>query len=145
VRFLQEPRQDAVASVLVVDDVAVWRVEVRKMLEMQPEFQIVGEACDGLQAIQKTAELNPDLILLDIGMPVLNGLEAAKQIQRISPRSKIVFLTQEPDADLRRAALNAGGEGYVLKGNAASELLDTIAAALGNGHRAHQAGMLLRD
>jgi CheY-like chemotaxis protein len=86
------------ASILIVDDVAEWRAHVRKILEKHTEWQIVAEACDGLQATQRAAELNPDLVLLDIGMPVMSGLEAATQIQQISPKSRIVFLTQESDA-----------------------------------------------
>ena len=80
-------------------------------------------------------QLSPDLVLLDIGMPVLNGLEAAARIRRASSRTKIVFVTQDNDADLWRAALAAGAEGYVLKANAASELLPTITAALLNRSR----------
>jgi DNA-binding NarL/FixJ family response regulator len=104
------------------------------ILEAYPELHIVAEASDGSQAIQRAAELHPDLVLLDIGMPVLSGLEAASEIQRLSPQSKIVFLTQEIDADIRRASFAAGAEGYVLKTNAMSELLPTIRAALRNGH-----------
>jgi DNA-binding NarL/FixJ family response regulator len=76
-------------------------------------------------------------------MPVLNGLEAAGQIQQVSPQSKIVFLTQESDADIRLAALDAGAQGYVLKANAASELLPTITAVLLNGHRTNMSGVPL--
>ena len=123
------------ASILIVDDSAEWLDRVREILNGQPEWQIVGEACDGFQGVRRAAGLNPDLVLLDIGMPVLNGLDAAEQIQRISPLSKIVFLTQENDADVRTKALAAGADGYVLKVNAESELLTTIRAVLSNGHR----------
>ena len=132
----EKPRNACqVASILIVDDIAEWRARVREILEEQSEWQIVGEACDGFQAVQKATELHPDLVLLDIGMPVLNGLDAAAQIRRISTRSKIMFLTQEDDSDVRSAALAAGAHGYVLKINAESELLTTIAAVLRNGHR----------
>ena len=99
-------------------------------------MQIVAEAHDGFQAVRRAAELNPDLVLLDIGMPVMNGLDAADQIQRISPQSKIVFLTQENDVDVQSAALAADAHGYVLKLNAQSKLLSTIAAVLGDGDQA---------
>ena len=127
---MQERSSCPEASVLIVDDLAEWRARVRKILERQPALQIVAEACDGFQAIARAAELKPDLVLLDIGMPVLNGLEAAGQIQTSSPQSKIVFLTQESDAGIRRTALDAGARGYVLKSNAVSELLPTIGAIL---------------
>ena len=136
-RPLEERNSCPEASILVVDDVSAWRVQVRKILENQPELQIVAEACNGLQAIQRSSELNPSLVLLDIGMPVLNGIEAAKKIQRISPQSKIVFLTQESDSDIRSEALDSGAQAYVLKSNAASELLPTIRGFLSNGHRVH--------
>jgi len=90
---------------------------VREILETQTELRTVSEACDELQAIQSVQELNPNLVLIDIGMPVLNGLKAAKQIQRIAPESKIVFLTQDSDADIRRSAPAAGAR----KANAVCE------------------------
>ena len=122
-----------IGSILVVDDSAEWRTRVREMLEEHPRWQIIGEACDGFQAIQRAGELHPDLVLLDIGMPVLNGIEAVTHIQQISPQSKVVFLTQESDADIRRSVLDSGANGYVLKTNSATELLPAIDAAL-NGH-----------
>ena len=100
-------------------------------MKRQPQWQIVGEACDGFQAIQRAAELHPDLVLLDVGMPALNGIEAAAHIQQISPQSKIVFLTQDGDADIRHEALAAGAHGYVVKIDVDSTLLTTIAAVLG--------------
>jgi len=100
------------------------------MLEQQPGWQIVGEACDGFQAIQRAGELHPDLVLLDIGMPVLSGIEAAAHIQQISPQSKVVFLTQERDGDIRRSVLANGAKGYVLKANSATELLPALNAVL---------------
>ena len=87
-----------------------------------------------MMPVYKATKLHPDLVLLDIGMPVMNGLDAADTIRQVSPRSRIVFLTQEDDADIRDAALEAGAHGYVLKMNAASQLLSTIAAVLRNGH-----------
>jgi DNA-binding NarL/FixJ family response regulator len=80
-------------------------------------------------AVQKATELSPDFVLLDIGMPIMNGIEAAKRIRQASPASRIIFVTQEDDADIRIAAL-AIAEGYLLKSNAASELLPAIDAAL---------------
>jgi len=146
VEIFQQPHPSlGRATIVIVDDIAAWRVRVREMLCGRPEFQIVGEACDGSQAIQQVGELKPDLVLLDVGMPVLSGLQAAPQIQRISPHSKIIFLTQESDVDIRSAAIDAGALGYVLKSNAGSELLPTITAVLGNGHTIRSADALLES
>ena len=119
-------------SVLIVDDFAHWRAKVRNLLQDCRELHIVAEACDGSEAVRRAADLNPDLILLDIGMPILNGLAAAHEIRQVSPRTKVVFVTQENDADTRSAALAAGASGYVLKMNAESELLPTIETVLRN-------------
>jgi len=128
---LEEPPQVCPgSSILIVDDIAEWRTQVRKMLESRPEWQAVGEACDGLQAIQIAAKLKPDLVLLDIGMPALNGVDAARLIRQSSPSSRIIFVTQESDEDVRMSALATGAEAYVLKANAASELLPAVEAAL---------------
>jgi len=91
---------------------------------------VISEVGDGLQAVEKTQELSPDLILLDIGLPSLNGIEAARQILKFVPQSKIIFLTQETSAELVREALNVGACGYVVKSRAVSDLLGAIEAAL---------------
>jgi DNA-binding NarL/FixJ family response regulator len=98
------------------------------MLEACPEWQVIGEASDGFQGVLRTTELHPDIVLIDIGMPIMNGIEAAKRIRQASPASKIIFVTQENDADTRSAALATGAEGYLLKANAASELLHFMEA-----------------
>ena len=87
-------------KVLVVDDYEPFRRFVSSMLGEMPELQIIGEAADGLEAVQKAEELRPDLILLDIGLPILNGIEAARQIRRLVQESKIVFVSQESSADV---------------------------------------------
>jgi CheY-like chemotaxis protein len=114
--------------ILVADDFADWRVRVRSMLETRPEWHVIGEACDGLEAVQRTTELQPDVVLLDIGMPALNGIEAAKRIRQDAPGSRIIFVTQESDAEIRTAALATGAEGYLLKVNAMRELLPAVEA-----------------
>jgi DNA-binding NarL/FixJ family response regulator len=108
--------------ILLVDDFKPWRMAASRILRPTPEFQIVGEASDGVEAIEKAAALHPDVVLLDIGMPLLNGLEAARQIRQASPQSKIIFLTGQDDDELRSAAFAAGAEGYVVKARAAREL-----------------------
>jgi DNA-binding NarL/FixJ family response regulator len=122
-------KQEIPLRILIADDSAEWRVRIRSILKTRPELQVIGEAGDGLDAVHTTTALRPDIVLLDIGMPVLNGVEAAKQIRPRSPSSRIVFLTQENDEEIRTAALAAGAEGYVLKANAGSELLPAIEAA----------------
>ena len=116
---------DAV-RILVVDDFEPWRRQLCSMLQTRPEFRVVGEVADGLEAVQQARELNPDLILLDIGLPSLDGLEAANRIRQFSPDARIVFLTQESDRDVRRAALSVGAQGYVLKTDASAELFTAI-------------------
>ena len=105
---------------------------LRSKLEANSGFQVIAEAGNGCEAIEKAAQLHPDVVLLDIGMPLLNGLEAAPRIRHISPSSKIIFLTQEQDNDIRTAALATGAEGYLLKCSVAGELASAIHAALDN-------------
>ena len=112
--------------ILVADDFVEWRLRVRSMLHSRPQLQIVGEACNGLQAVQRAAELHPDIVLMDIGMPVLNGIEAAKRIWQESPDSRIIFVTANSDSDIRSLALASGADGYLLKANAKRELLPAL-------------------
>ena len=119
-------------QILLVDDSKQWREKLCSLLKAVPGYEIVAEAENGLDAIQKAAQLHPEIVLLDIGMPILNGIAAAPRILLASPHSKIVFVTQEDDPDLRTAALAAGGEGYVLKSSVVSELvpvMDTLLRA----------------
>jgi DNA-binding NarL/FixJ family response regulator len=120
--------------ILVVDDYEPFRRFVCSTLGKRPELQIVGEVSDGLEAVQKAQELKPDLILLDIGLPTLNGIEAGRQMSKLAPKSKIIYLTQENDSDVLRAALSNGAKGYVLKADAASELEQALEAVLRGGH-----------
>ena len=119
--------------VLVVEDSEPFRQFICSTLENRPEVQVVGIVSDGLAAVQKAEELHPDLIVLDIGLPTLNGIEAARRIRKLSPQSKIIFLTQESSADVVRAALNLGAKGYVLKAHAGSELLAAVEAVRRGG------------
>ena len=116
--------------ILVVDDFAPWRQSVRSLLKSHVELQFVGEVADGLEAVQKAEELHPDLVLLDIGLPGLNGIEAAKQIHQLAPATPILFLTLNSDPSLVRAALDSSANGYVLKADAGSELWPAIEAVL---------------
>jgi CheY-like chemotaxis protein len=94
--------------ILLADDFAPWRSQVRSFLQSETKWKIVFEACDGLEAVQKTVELRPDIVLLDISMPGLNGIEAASRIRQRSPDSRIIILTQNADEDLMTAALARG-------------------------------------
>ena len=116
--------------ILVVDDYKVWRNQVRLLLQARPEWQVIAEAADGPEAIQKAKELKPDLIVLDIGLPKLNGIEAARRIRMLSPSSRIVFLSLNNDLDVVRASLSTGARGYIQKTDAQSELLPAVDAVL---------------
>ena len=122
--------QTATCRILVVDDFEPWRQLVCSVLQEQPDLQVVGEARDGLEAIQKATELKADLVLLDINIPKMNGLEAARLIHEAVPSAKILFVSQISDTAVIAAALNAGGFGYILKIDAGTELLAAIKAIL---------------
>ncbi len=127
VRIADKSRVSPV-RILVVDDNAPFRQFIRSLLGMRAELQIVGEATDGLEAVRKAEELQPDLILLDVGLPYLNGFEAARRICKLALKSKIIFLSQESSADVVRGALSLGAKGYIAKANAASDLLAAVNA-----------------
>ena len=116
--------------VLVVEDSEPFRKFICSTLRKRPELQIVGEVPDGLEVVQKAEELQPDLILLDIGLPTLGGIEAARRIRNLVPEAKVVFLSQESSADIIQMALNTGASGYVVKANAETELLRTVRTAI---------------
>jgi DNA-binding NarL/FixJ family response regulator len=119
-----------VIRVLVVDDFAPWRDFVFERLRENHNLRIIGVASDGLEAVLKAQMLQPDLILLDIGLPKLDGIEAARRIRNAAPESKILFLSQESDLDVARAALSAGGHGYVVKAEAEDGLIGSIKAVM---------------
>ena len=116
--------------VLLVDDSEAWRNFFSSALQKRPELQVIGRASDGLEAVQQAEELQPDLILLDIGLPTLNGIEAARRIRNVSPVSKILFVSENRSADIAEEALRTGTGGYVVKSDAASELLPAVKALL---------------
>src|SRR4029077_7394394 len=121
-------------QVLLVDDFEPWRRFVSSTLQNYPAFEVLLEVSDGLQAVQKAVELDPDLILLDIGLPGLNGIEAARRIRNVAPHSKIIFLTENSAEDIAEEAFRIGAAGYVVKADAARELLTAMRAVV-SGHR----------
>jgi DNA-binding NarL/FixJ family response regulator len=120
--------------VLVVDDYEPFRRFVCSTLAERPALQIVGEASDGSEAVVKAEELRPDLILLDIGLPTLNGIEAARRIRKLASESKIIFLSQESSPVVVQEALSLGVSGYVVKARAGSDLLAAVEAVLLEKH-----------
>ena len=115
---------------MLVDDFKPWRTFAASLLQGNPEWQIVCEVSDGLEAIQKAEEFQPDLILLDIGLPKLSGIEAAPSICQVARGSKILFLSENRDSDVAAAALSAGGHGYVVKSDGENELLVAVETVL---------------
>ena len=102
-------------------------------LAKRPELQIIGEVSDGLEAVHKAEELQPDLILLDIGLPTLNGIGDDQRIRKVAPHSKILFVSQESSIDVVQEALALGALGYVVKAHAGGELLVAVEAVLQGG------------
>lgn len=119
--------------VVVVEDYEPFRRFVCSMLEKRPELQVVCEVADGSEAVQKAEQFQPDLIVLDIGLPSLNGIEAARRIRLLSSNSKILFLTLESSVDVVQEALRLGALGYVVKAYAESELLAAVDAICQGG------------
>src|ERR1700758_3325337 len=115
---------------LLIDDYEPWRRFLCSSLQKETELQVIGEAADGLEAVQKAEELQPDLILLDIGLPTLNGIEAARRVREVSPTSKILFVSENRSPDIAEEALGTGAGGYVVKSDARSELLPAVKAVL---------------
>ena len=114
--------------VVLADDHTLILEAFRKLLE--PEFEVVGTAADGRELVGMVRRLEPDVVVLDISMPLLNGLEAAQQVKALFPAVKLVFLTMNPDPDLAKEALQLGASGYLLKTSASSELSSAVRYAV---------------
>jgi DNA-binding NarL/FixJ family response regulator len=116
------------ARILLADDHTMLLDAFRALLE--PEFEVVGTATDGRMLIEEFSRLKPDVVVVDVGMPMLNGLDAGRQLKALQRSVKLIYLTMNPEPDLAREALRLGASGYVLKSSAASELKQAIAEAL---------------
>ena len=119
--------------ILVVDDHEVIRRVICSLLSSDPTLDVVCQTADGEQAVLKAKELQPDLVLLDISLPGISGIEAAKRIRKISPNSHIIFLSQHDSLQVVESAMRMGGHGYVAKIDAGSELLRAISTVSAGG------------
>jgi DNA-binding NarL/FixJ family response regulator len=120
-------------SVLIVDPLERWRRFVADLLEQAGGVYAASFASDGPEAVRKAVELRPNVVLTDVGLPTLSGIEAARHTRQFVPESKIIFLSSLSDPTIVRAAIRAGGRGYVLKADAQAELLGGMEAVLGDG------------
>jgi DNA-binding NarL/FixJ family response regulator len=114
--------------ILVADDHEVVRKGVRALLEAHPDWQVLGEAIDGREAVEIASQTHPDVVILDIGMPGLNGLDAARQVHKVSPDSRILILTMHESEQIVQAVIDSGAMGYVLKSDAGRDLVAAIEA-----------------
>lgn len=115
-----------IIRIVLADDHAVLRAGIRALLETQPDMQVVGEAGDGVQALAHARELQPNIVLMDIGMPGLDGLAATRQIHESCPNTRVLILTQHENKEYVLPALRVGAAGYVLKRAEGDELLNAI-------------------
>ena len=125
--------QELGVRILVVEDYATWSHFICSTLEQTQVLRVVLVVSNGLDAVQRASQLTPDLITLDIGLPGLDGIEAARRILAFAPQAKIVFLSENRDPDIVQEALKTGARGYVLKSRAASELLLAVEEVLRGG------------
>lgn len=117
-------------TILLVEDCTSFRNLVTSLLNGSPNLRLICEASDGVEAVRKARELKPDLVLMDIGLPKLNGLRAARAICDLVPSAKVVFLTQETSREVLKEALSLGAWGYIAKQDAGKDLLEGLTTVL---------------
>ncbi len=125
--------ENSPVRILLVEDFEPFRNLIRILLKGKPHLQIIAEVADGLEAVQKAEELKPAIILLDIGLPSLNGFEAARRIRKLSPDSKILFVTQESAPEVIQEARALGASGYIVKTRVANDLMLAVETVLSGG------------
>ena len=122
-----------VSQILVVDDYEPWRHKICSLLETKPEFRIVAECWNGADAVRRAGELKPNLITMDVGIPELNGIEAAVRVSEVSPSSKILFISENIEPEIVSAAIDAGASGYLRKIRVGTELLPAVSSIIRGG------------
>jgi two-component system, NarL family, response regulator NreC len=120
----------SVTQILIVEDFVPWQHFISMKLQSEIDLQVISIATDGLEAVHKAKELQPDLILMDLSLPGMNGIEATRQIRLLSPGSRILFLSEHADSNLIQSALDAGACGYILKSDSGWDLILGIRAVL---------------
>jgi DNA-binding NarL/FixJ family response regulator len=118
------------SQILVVDDFLPWQHFVRELFETESDLNITHFAVDGLEGVRIAEQLQPDVILMDVNLPVMNGLEAARKIRTFSPHSKVLFLSEHRSPDVIQAAFDIGASGYVLKSDSNSDLIPGVRAVI---------------
>jgi len=123
-----------VSRILVVDDYKPWRHKICSLLRAKPEFRVVAECWNGADAVERAGELKPNLITMDIGIPELNGIEAAVRVAEVSPSSKILFISENTEPEVVSAAIDAGASGYLQKIRVGTELLPAVTLIIRGGY-----------
>lgn len=121
---------DRTINIFLADDHTIVRQGLAKLIEAESNFKIIGEAQDGRQAVRKVERLNPDIVIMDIAMPLLNGIEATRQIKKLSPQTKVIILSMHSHDRYISELISLGASGYLLKDSTGAEIVKAISAAM---------------